>query len=301
MIAVIIPTLNEEEGIERVVEAIPETIYDHDVEIFVLDGGSEDATRNIAERAGATVVNQYYPGAKGSAVRQAFNDIEAEYYVMLDGDGSYLPKEMESVVEPVVTGEADHVIGTRLANREKGALPRLNLLGNLLFNRLVSWFFDRDVTDMLSGYRAFSSEMVDNMELLSDAFGIETEMTVLTIDSDARLVEVPVTYRERQGHSKLHPFTDGARILRTIASLVKDLKPFRLYGALASIAMLAGLILLLSIPVAGEGFVTRSLITIFGVGSVFTSFFLIIVAVIAGQQRNNYKRLRSAAADGVWS
>jgi dolichol-phosphate mannosyltransferase len=299
MIAAVVPTLNEEEGIGEVVRQVPDRIDDHDVQVFVLDGGSDDGTCEVAEEAGAKVIEQHYTGAKGSAVRQAFDDINAEYFVMLDGDGSYLPGEMEIVLRPVMEGEADHVIGTRLANREKGALPRLNLLGNLFFNRLVSLVYGREIRDMLSGYRAFSDDFVSKIALVSDGFGIETEMTILTVDSDARLEQVPVTYRKRKGHSKLHPFSDGWKIFRTIVSLVKDTRPFSFHTWMGVGAVLAAFLSVGLASVAQSSWLSFMSL-IFAFVLLFSAVLFVVSAFLASQAKNNHKRMRTAEADGSW-
>ncbi|MDY6778287.1 MAG: glycosyltransferase [Candidatus Nanohaloarchaea archaeon] len=241
MIACIIPTLNEEDAIASVVEDVPSSIDGHDVVTYVVDGGSTDATRDEARSAGAEVVKQYYRGGKGAAMRQAFDEIDADIYVFLDGDGTYDPGEMRMLVRPILADEADHVIGSRLANREKGSISRFNLLGNRVFNFLVRRFYGADIRDMLSGYRAIDAETVRQNPVFMDGFGIETEMTILTLESDDRLAEADISYGRREGTSKLRPLRDGVNILRTIVLMARDTKPLKFFSFFASLFFLAAL------------------------------------------------------------
>lgn len=241
MIAAIIPALNEAAAIGDVVREVPDEIKGERVETYVIDGGSDDGTREIAREAGAEVIDQYYRGGKGAAVRQAFDEIDAEVYVFLDGDGTYDPAEMDEVAGPVLAGEYDHVVGSRLENREKGAITRLNLMGNWLFNMLVRRIYGADIRDMLSGYRAVSRELVERTPVFRDGFGIETEMTIQTLDADFRIHEVPIRYARRQGSSKLSPFRDGMRILGTIIWMFRDTRPMLFFSLLSLVFLLLGL------------------------------------------------------------
>jgi len=155
MIAVIVPTLNEEKAIGEVLEKFPAETHGHKVELYVIDGGSTDNTVSIAEEKGATVLRQHLTGGKGDAVREAIEEIDADIYVMIDGDGTYDPEELDKILEPIVNGEAGHVIGKRV-KREQGAIPTLNLAGNKIFNLFATIFTGESVEDMLSGFRAFT-------------------------------------------------------------------------------------------------------------------------------------------------
>ncbi len=233
MIAAVVPTLNEEDAIGWVLERMPASIGGHDVDVVVLDGGSEDRTCEIAQDHGVEVIEQRYRGGKGAAMRQAFDDIDADIFVFLDGDGTYDPEEMDELVEPVLDGEAEHVAGSRIERREDGAIPFFNLIGNKLFNWTVRWVYGADIRDMLSGYRAIDGDLAERLPILQDGFGIETELTVLTLDSDASLREIPVRYLHRKGSSKLHPVRDGFNILKTILWMVRDTRPLRFFSLLS--------------------------------------------------------------------
>jgi len=247
VIAAVVPTLDEEDAIGAVLDAMPSSIAGEPVEVFVIDGGSTDDTMEIARAHGATVMEQSYPGAKGAAVREAIEEIDAAVYVFLDGDGTYDPAGMPRLVLPVLRGEADHVIGTRFKGREPGALSRFNLVGNIVFNRLTSLLTGYQVQDMLSGYRALGSEHARSMTMQEDGFGIETELTFRTLNSRARLVQTPITYSRREGSSKLRPVRDGARILATILTMAARTHPRR------TAAFLGGSLVLVLAAVIGAG------------------------------------------------
>lgn len=249
MIAAIVPTLDEEDAIGGVLDAMPSSIQGERVEVFVIDGGSADDTMAIARDRGVTVMEQSYEGAKGAAVQEALDEIDADVYVFLDGDGTYDPAEMSRLVSPVLSGEADHVIGTRFKGRERGALSRFNLVGNLLFNRMTSLLTGDHVRDMLSGYRALDGDHVHSMDLWEDGFGIETELTFRTLHSRGRLVQTPITYSRREGSSKLHPVRDGARIFATILRMAYQTHRGR------TLAVLGGVVVLVLAVVAGAAMV----------------------------------------------
>jgi len=181
--------------------------------ILIIDGDSTDSTREIAKRAGARVVIQQGKG-KGAAVRQAFELIDSDIIVMIDGDGTYLPSEVQRLIEPIERGEAEHVIGNRFAYG--GAFAVLHRLGNWFLNKIFSIGYGLELQDILSGYRAFTKEAVKKMTLRKEGFEIEAEMTVESVKRGIKLKEVPISYRKRRGKSKLNFFRDGMRITYTL-------------------------------------------------------------------------------------
>lgn len=294
MIAIIIPTLNEEEAIQQVIEGFPENYRGHELQKYVVDGGSTDRTVELAEEAGATVLKQRLAGGKGDGVRQALNDVDADIYVMIDGDATYKPSELGKVLDPVIDGDAEHVIGRR-KDREPGAIPALNRVGNRLFNYITSFTTGVKVHDMLSGYRAFTKESLDYTATTQPGFGIETEMTFTAIENNVRLKEVPISYEERRGQSKLHPVKDGWRIINTIIWSIRDMNPLKFFST-AALAMF----ILASYPgyltvmqKLEEGVIVNlgpalfaSLLAIVGVQ-------LFIFGLLADQIKNVEKRLRN--------
>ena len=237
-VCVLVPTLNEAETIADIVTKFLADGY----QVLVIDGHSTDDTRELAAGAGAEVIVQTGKG-KGQAIQQAFATIESEYLVMIDGDGTYLPGEIDVVLEPVLTGQADHVIGDRLANFSPGAFTKLNLIGNKIINRMFGLTYGRSLKDILSGYRAFNKNAYKWIELDATGFEVETEITVECVKKDLRIVEVPITYlpRRKGAATKLNPVMDGARIGMTIFKLAKLHNPMIYFGMLGMLFMVSGI------------------------------------------------------------
>jgi len=231
-VCILIPTLNEGKTIGGLVKEFKSMGYPN---ILVIDGHSTDDTVKNAESEGAMVVIQNGTG-KGQAVSQAFQTITNKYVVMIDGDGTYLPEEVSKILEPVTTGLADHVIGNRFANYQKGAFTRLNLFGNRILNKIFGFAYGVWLEDILSGYRAFNYDTFKQIELNRTGFEVETEITVECVKKDLKIVEVPITYLARTSGAatKLKPVRDGFRIASTIYLLTRLHNPlfyFNLIGA----------------------------------------------------------------------
>jgi dolichol-phosphate hexosyltransferase len=212
-IVFIIPTLNESSTIAEVVKKA-KLFTDR---IVVVDGHSQDDTMLAASEAGAEVILQAGKG-KGMALRTAFSKIESDLYVIIDGDATYDVMELENIIRPVLKGEADMVVGSRLrGTMEDGSITFTNKIGNDLFNLLINSFFRGKITDSQSGFRAISRRAVENMNLSSEGFEVETEITIKTLKQGLKIKEVPITYLKRRGsRSKLNSFKAGSKILRTI-------------------------------------------------------------------------------------
>ncbi|XGI84579.1 S-layer glycoprotein N-glycosyltransferase AglJ [Halorutilales archaeon Cl-col2-1] len=238
-VCVLIPTLNEEGAIGEVIEGFSGLGFNN---ILVIDGGSDDETREIAREKGARVVVQSGSG-KGQAVQEAINLIDEPYVVMVDGDGTYDPEDVELLLEPLERGY-DHVLGNRLSDPDEGAFTRLNYVGNRVFNRVFSLAHRRDLSDILTGYRAFTRRSAEDLYLEEKGFGIETEMTVETLKHDLDVVSVPVSYRSRPetADTKLHPIKDGARIGYTIYRMTKTNNPLFYFGSIGGLLFLAGFV-----------------------------------------------------------
>ena len=233
-VCILIPTLNEEETIGEVISSFKRQGFDN---ILVIDGNSTDSTRAIAKRAGARVVIQRGKG-KGAAVRQAFELIDSDIIVMIDGDGTYLPTEVQRLIEPIERGEAEHVIGNRFAYG--GAFAILHRLGNWVLNKIFSIGYGLELQDILSGYRAFTKGAVKKMTLRKEGFEIEAEMTVESVKRGIKLKEVPISYRKRRGKSKLNFFRDGMRITYTLYVLARTHNPAFYFGIIGSAFILIG-------------------------------------------------------------
>lgn len=253
-IAVIIPCYNEGRTIGKVVSeyraALPEA------DIYVYDNNSTDDTAAVARAAGATVRREPRQG-KGNVIRTAFTDIEADVYLMTDGDDTYPADNARRMVNAVADEGVDMVIGDRLSATyfTENKRPFHNA-GNRLVRWLINRLFHAEVKDIMTGYRAFSRRFVKHFPVLSKGFEIETEMTIHALDKNFLVCEIPVTYRDRPAGSvsKLNTFYDGYRILLTIFSLFRDYRPFLFFSCIAVVCLFVGLAF--STPVFIEYFET---------------------------------------------
>jgi len=253
-VCVLVPTLNEEDAIAEVIGEFRAMGFEN---ILVIDGHSSDRTVELAKEAGARVVVQSGKG-KGQALKEAFDLIESEYIVMIDGDGTYLPSEVHLLLDPVLAGRADHAMGNRFGNLQKGALTRLNSAGNRLINFFFRLIYGVPLNDILTGYRAFTRGGVSRLDLTMTGFEIETEMTVDSVKKGLAIAEVPITYRARSRgtQTKLNPIMDGARIIATIYRMAKTHNPLFYFGLMGSFFGTAGF--LLGLYVASEWLSTRT-------------------------------------------
>ena len=232
-IAVLIPCYNESKTIEKVVKDFKKALPTAD--IYVYDNNSKDHTDEIAKKAGAIVRYEYKQG-KGNVIRSMFRDIDADCYLMIDGDDTYPAEHAKEMCDYILKGQADMVIGDRLSSTYfTENKRRFHNFGNVLVRKLINTLFNSNVKDIMTGYRAFSYEFVKTFPVLSKGFEIETEMTIHSLDKNLLLKEIPVDYRDRpEGSvSKLNTFSDGFKVLKTIARLFKEYKPtifFSIFG-----------------------------------------------------------------------
>ena len=253
-IAVLIPCYNESKTIEKVVKDYKRVLPKAD--IYVYDNNSSDGTDKIAKKAGAIVEYEYQQG-KGNVIRSMFRDIDADCYLMIDGDDTYPSENAKEMCDLVLEGKADMVIGDRLSSTyfTENKRPFHNF-GNKIVRFLINKLFKNKVKDIMTGYRAFSYEFVKSFPVLSKGFEIETEMTIHAVDKNFKLIEVPVNYRDRpEGSvSKLNTYKDGFKVLKTIAVLFKEYKPMSFFGLVSLLCFILSLIL--GIPVVVEYFNT---------------------------------------------
>ena len=249
-IAVLIPCYNESQTIEKVVNdykaALPEA------SIYVYDNNSTDGTAEIAERAGAIVRHEPRQG-KGNVIRSMFRDIEADCYLMIDGDDTYPADNARLLCDLVLNQGVDMVVGDRLSSTYfTENKRRFHGMGNRLVRFLINKLYRSDVHDIMSGQRAFSRGFVKGFPILSGGFEIETEMTIHALDKNFVIKEVPVLYRDRPAgsESKLNTFSDGFKVLRTIARLFRQYKPFVFFSIISVLLWIVALILF--IPVFNE-------------------------------------------------
>ena len=251
-IAVLLPCYNEEHTIGDVVSrfraALPAA------RIYVYDNNSRDLTALKARAAGAIVVREPRQG-KGNVVRRMFADVDADIYVMADGDGTYAPEDAPQLINILLTEHADMVVGTRRGVTDDAGRAG-HAFGNRIFNALYHRLFGRDFTDIFSGYRAFTRRYVKSFPAVSGGFEIETEMSVHASMLKLPVAEIGLDYGRRPegSSSKLSTWKDGAKILWMFAMLMKETRPLRFFGALAGLALAASVIL--AAPVLAEYFTT---------------------------------------------
>ena len=273
-VAVLIPCYNEAVTIGKVVDDFKRVLPDAD--IYVYDNNSKDDTAAIAEDHGAIVRTEPRQG-KGNVVRQMFREIDADYYIMVDGDDTYPAEAAPRLLEPLMNDTADITVGDRLSNGTYGEENdrAFHGFGNNLVRWLIKVIYGYAFDDVMTGYRAFNRIFVKTMPVLSEGFQIETELSIHAVDKRFRITDVPIDYRDRPegSYSKLSTFGDGAKVLRAIASLFKDHKPMAFFGWLALILIVLGLIA--GIPVIAEYFQT-------GLVPRFPTAILAIALVICG-------------------
>lgn len=234
-IAVLIPCYNEEQTIGKVIKdfkaALPEAA------IYVYNNNSTDRTAEIALAAGAVVKNEYMQG-KGNVIRRMFREIDAECYLMVDGDDTYPAECARKMADRVLERKTDMVVGDRLSSTyfTENKRPFHNF-GNVLVRKAINFLFQSDIKDMMTGYRAFSYLFVKSFAVLSKGFEIETEMSIHAVDKNMSVENIVIEYRDRPegSQSKLNTLTDGFRVIGTILRLFKDYKPMSFFGLLSVI------------------------------------------------------------------
>lgn len=277
-IAVLIPCYNESKTIEKVVRdyqtILPEAC------IYVYDNNSSDNTDEIARKAGAIVRYEYRQG-KGNVIRSMFRDIEADCYLMIDGDDTYPAEHASAMINMVLEKGADMVIGDRLSTTYFTENKRIfHNSGNVIVRKFINILWSKknheDIKDVMTGYRAFSPLFVKSFPVLSEGFEIETEMTIHALDKNFMLRSLPVTYRDRPvgSESKLNTYVDGVKVLMTIFKLFRDYKPLKFFSAIAIILLIISFVLFLPVFIEylKEGIVPR-------LPTLITAGFIMVVAI----------------------
>ena len=241
-IAVLIPCYNESKTIQKVVtdfkKVLPEAV------VYVYDNNSTDHTDEIAREAGAVVRYEYQQG-KGNVIRRMFREIDAECYIMADGDDTYPAEFAPEMAEKVLNKKVDMVVGDRLSSTyfTENKRPFHNF-GNSLVRKAINVMFKTEIKDIMTGYRAFSYQFVKSFPVLSKGFEIETEMSIHAVDKNMLLDNVIIEYRDRPegSESKLNTYSDGFKVLKTIGRLFKNYKPLSFFGTISAILMVLALI-----------------------------------------------------------
>lgn len=254
VIAVLVPCYNEAKTVGKVIKDYKKVLPNAD--IYVYDNNSTDGTDEIARKAGAIVRYERRQG-KGNVIRTMFKEIDADCYLMIDGDDTYPAEHAKEMVDLVINNKVDMVIGDRLSSTYFTENKRLfHNFGNKLVRWLINWLFQSDVRDIMTGYRAFSYDFVKTFPVLSKGFEIETEMTIHALDKNFYLKEVPVQYRDRPkgSESKLNTYSDGIKVLKTIVRLFKEYKPMKFFGIFSFLFFV--ITLLFGVPVFVDYFKT---------------------------------------------
>ena len=295
-IAVLIPCYNEELTIEKVIKDFKKELPDAD--IYVYDNNSKDKTYEIAKNAGAIVRRENRQG-KGNVVRTMFREIDADIYVMVDGDDTYPAEFVHQLIEPVRNNEADMAIGDRLSNGTYQQQIKKNFheFGNNLVRKSINILFNNKLKDIMTGYRVFSRMFVKNMPVMSPKFELETEMTLFALDKKFRIKEIPIVFRERPdgSESKIDTVSDGMKVIKTIIKMFKDHKPLKFFTILFSLFFILGLIV--GVPVIVEfyktGYITKMPSAILATGLVTLAVIMeqcgLILNTIVKQHRENYE------------
>ena len=278
-IAVLIPCYNEELTVEKVIKDFRRELPDAD--IYVYDNNSKDKTADIAVKNGAILRHEYKQG-KGNVVRSMFYDIDADLYIMVDGDDTYPAEFVHELIKPVEEGKADMCIGDRLSNGtyQKENKRPFHEFGNNLVKKSINVLFKTDLKDIMTGYRVFNKKFVKNMPVMTNKFEIETEMSLYALDKGFVIKEIPILYRDRPAGSvsKLNTVSDGLKVLKTIFKMYKDYKPLRFFFCIPIILFLIGLIV--GLPVIIEFFKTKYITK---VPSAILATGLVTLSVIIGQ------------------
>ncbi|MEO5759338.1 MAG: glycosyltransferase [Mesorhizobium sp.] len=280
VIAVLLPCYNEELTIAEVVRRFRETLPS--ATIYVYDNNSRDLTALRARAAGALVIREPRQG-KGNVVRRMFADIDADIYLMADGDGTYAPEDAPQLINTLLTERSDMVVGTRRGVTDDAGRAG-HAFGNRIFNGLYKWLFGSDFTDIFSGYRVFTRRFVKSFPAVSGGFEIETEMSVHASQLKLPVSEIALDYGRRPegSSSKLSTFGDGGRILWMFAMLMKETQPLRFFGAFSLIFLASSLFLMA--PVLFEyfetGLVPRMPTWVLSVGLLLFSMLAVVTGLI---------------------
>ena len=288
-VCVFIPTLNEAPTIGSLVRSFKDMGYRN---ILVLDGNSSDKTAEIAEKEGASVYLQKRGKGKGNAIIEAFDYIEQPYVLMLDGDGTYIPEDAEKMLEPLFDGY-DHVIGNRLDTFEPGALSRLNHFGNQVINYLFKVAHGRYLSDILSGYRAFTLESLKDLNLRESGFEIETEISAEIVRNEQKIQVVDVLYKKRPGpKTKLRPLRDGGKIIAAVWRLAKISNPIFYFGVIGFLTSVIGIFLGVLVAIDWFKGITHTELTILTVLLILIGFQIFMFGVIADMLVSFNRELR---------
>jgi glycosyltransferase involved in cell wall biosynthesis len=280
-IAVVIPTLNECEAVGKVLGGVKSVMDGYEYRMLVVDGHSVDGTDEIARDMGADVIYQRGRGY-GDALKTGFfyarRRLDAKVIVMMDADLTYDPKHIPELVAPILKDEADIVVGNRFAGMQKGAMPLVNRVGNRVLSLVAKLALGLNVYDTQSGMRAFTSELLEKMNLVAVGMPLAMEILAEARSVDARICEVPISYRPRVGETKLNPIKDGGRILGITVRLMFDVRPILFFGSIGMVLGVVGLLLhYITLPIELVNVVFPFLFMIGGLLLFWVGFVIVLI------------------------
>ncbi len=293
-VAVLVPCYNEELTVGKVVSdfraALPEAA------IYVFDNNSRDKTAEIAKANGAVVVREKKQG-KGNVVRAMFQKVDADYYVMVDGDDTYPADDVNKLLEVVARDRADMAVGSRLTNHDAKAFRPFHLFGNGLVKLLVNKLFGASLRDIMSGYRVMSRDLVRGITIQTLGFEVETELTLQCLNNGFVIEEVDIPYRERPSgsHSKLNTFRDGYRVLMSIFTIFRDYKPLLFFSLISGVLFLAGAAsgTVVVMEFIKTRFITHLPLAILSVGCVLSGLLLFGIGLILNGIKIRFNELQA--------
>jgi len=303
-VAVLIPCYNEEVTIKKVINDFQQQLPM--ATIYVYDNNSSDNTSDIARAEGAIVVREKRQG-KGFVVASMFEDIDADVYVLVDGDDTYPADSVHELILPIIEERADMVVGTRLTAFSDKSFRPFHIFGNRLVVKLVNMIFKSKLTDIMSGYRAFNMDFIRKIPIISRGFEVETQMTLQSLYYDFVIMEVPVSYRERPegSYSKLNTFSDGMKLILKIFDIFKAYRPLLFFSIIGSVLAVTGL-LIGSVPViefVETGKISHFPSAILASGIIIISVIFIAIGIILDAINHRLRELMrviSSNAPGTW-
>ena len=279
-IVVLIPCLNEEKTIAKVVRDFKNELPQ--AEIIVFDNNSIDRTEQEARAAGATVESEKRRG-KGFVVQSMFQRVEADVFVLVDGDDTYPAEMVHDLISHILKDEADMTVGSRISSGSKSQFHPLNRLGNKFYQYMINTIFRTRLSDILSGYRCMNRRFVKGIPIFVTGFEVETELTIKALERGYRITEIPIDLRSRHegSASKIRIFRDGFKILWTILALFRDYKPLTFFGIVGMLFILVGFIpgLIVIYEYFTTGLVLRFPSAILAVGLVVTGMLLLVIGL----------------------
>ncbi|MGO3838562.1 MAG: glycosyltransferase family 2 protein [Vagococcus sp.] len=292
-IAILVPCYNEEQTIEKVIVDFKKELPD--ATIYVYDNNSTDNTASVSKKAGAVVKTEFRQG-KGNVVRSMFSDIEADYYIMVDGDDTYPADAVHQLLDSLRNGKSDMVIGDRLSNGTYASENKRSFhgFGNNLVRGSINFLYKSNINDIMTGYRGFNKYFVKNFPVLSPGFEIETELTIHSVDNSFLIEEIQIDYRDRPegSESKLNTLSDGYKVLKTIMVMLKNSKPLFFFSLISLI--LAILSLVIGVPIivdyAATGKVDRFPSAILSMGIMLVALGGFECGLILDTIRTNHKK-----------